>query len=359
MKSFWGGFFAVVLIFLVLVCCVASVCILPFALAGSVNGGSNPVATLEGSKNYSTIFGEDTASHKLLAIKISGTILTERTGEESIDLLGGGAGTYGYEIKRQLMDAATDDSLEGIILEISSPGGTIGGATAITDGVEYYKEKTGKPVVAHITDLGASGGYWAAISGDYVMANAGSSVGSIGVIFGPFTYYNQVLEQGSIFGNVVTQNGIETTYITAGQYKDLGNPYRKVTEAEREVLQNGVNKEYDNFVSYVGRQRNLTSETIRTKIKALIYSTQQAVDLKLIDKEASKEEAYAELAKRANLTEDYKIVREVRAPGFWESLFSAAGLGNASKNAQAQQTKTCKLCNQMLYLYGSPLEYLL
>lgn len=233
--------------------------------------------------------------------------------------------TYGYEVKEQLAKAADDDAIEGIFLYINSPGGTIFGSNAILEGVQDYKTKTGKPVVAFVSGMAASGGYWASLAADQIIADTGTTVGSIGVIFGPFKYYDSVVSEdgGILAGGVVTENGIQTTYITGGKSKDLGNPYRQLSAEEITTLQNMVNVSYEQFVSKVSQYRSIDPAVIKNQIGALIYSEQQAKELKLIDGIGSKEFAYTVLAQKANLGTDYQITRLKQEPTFLGTLVGA------------------------------------
>jgi protease-4 len=134
---------------------------------------------------YSTVFGS--GYNTLLSIQVSGMII----GSEQ-DSAGGFSADYtsGYSVKEKLLAAAEDDTISGVVLEVNSPGGTIYGARAIADGVTGYKEKTGKPVYTYVEGQAASGGYWAAAATDEIIADYGSDIGSIGVIMGPFQYYD-------------------------------------------------------------------------------------------------------------------------------------------------------------------------
>ncbi|HSX17446.1 MAG TPA: S49 family peptidase [Patescibacteria group bacterium] len=208
---------------------------------------------------------------------------------------------------------------------MSSPGGTIYGARAIADGVAYYKKTTGNPVYAYVEGQAASGGYWAISGADKIIADYGSDIGSIGVIMGPFEYYDTVLAEdgGLLSGGVVTQNGIQSTYISAGKYKDMGNPYRKLSAGEIALLQKSVNNEYDTFVQYVSQHRHIAEATIRDTIGAAAYDNKTALEYKLIDQTGSRDDAYAALAKAAGIQDDFTIVREEQSQGFIESLLSA------------------------------------
>ena len=298
---------------------------------------------------------------QLLSIKITGVIV----GDED-----DGAGPFGaldgyvsgYKIKEQLYEAAADSAIHGIILEINSPGGTIYGAHAIADGVKYYREETKQPVYAHISGVGASGAYWSAVAADKVLADYGSSVGSIGVIMGPFEYYDKVLSQdGGIFGGgVLTQNGIEHITITAGKSKDVGNPYRRMTAAEIAMLQGQINNDYDLFVNYVSERRSLTPQVIREQVGAMIYDTKSAQSLKLIDATASREDAYEQLADAAKVTDDFVVMRAYRESGFFQAMLGAVGIGEPRKVESTQATAAraqatgCALSSSVMAYYGSP-----
>ena len=143
------------------------------------------------------VYGNESARDKLLVVRVDGVILGEKIDEP---LFSGGY-AYGYEIRRTLQDAAKEDDIRGVILWMSTPGGTIYGSRAIADGVAEYQATTGNPVLAYVSGLSASGGMYAMSGADVILADHGSMVGSIGVIFGPFTYYDGVVAtEGGILG---------------------------------------------------------------------------------------------------------------------------------------------------------------
>jgi protease IV len=298
------------------------------------------------------LYGTEGSEYTLLSIKINGVILGSK--DEMSDPLGlfEENATYGYEIKKQLYKAAKKDAIKGIILEINSPGGTIYGSNAISDGVTYYREKTGKPVIAHISGLAASGAYWSAVSADHIIADVGSMTGSIGVIFGPFKYYdNPVAEDGGfLMGGIVTQNGIDTMYITAGKSKDFGNPFRRLTDEEIRSLQRIVNNEYDMFVNYVSNRRGIEGATIREKIGALIYDNKTAKELKLIDSIGNKEDSYMMLAKKAKLKEgEYEVIEEKKPTSSVKELLSSMWKQDRGTSSQFE---SCVATKTILAFYG-------
>lgn len=314
------------------------------AIVAMVGGGDNASQL---SSGYKYVFGN--GAKQLLSIRIDGTIVgTEADGG---GFLTGSDQTSGYDVKKKLYTAAEDPSIYGVVLEISSPGGTIYGAHAIADGVKYYKQKTNQPVYTYVEGLAASGGYWAAASTDKIFADYGSDVGSIGIIMGPFEYYDKPIAQdgGLLSGGIVTENGIQSTYITAGKSKDLGNPYRKMTDDELKVMQQGVNNEYDNFVSYVSERRDIPGDTIRNQLGALTYDNKTAQSNKLIDGTASREGTYDRLATAAGIHDDYAVVREESSVSFVKTLLGAITRQPAK---QAAEVDTCSLTRNVLAYHG-------
>jgi len=352
---------AIVLVILLIVCVICSLCVGGFALLASLDGGSASSTSV--SPNRETfIYGKEGSDSRLLSIPISGVIYADQTLDGvSGGLFGGSSGTYGYQIKEQLREAAADENIDGIILEINSPGGTINGSQAIADGVQEYKDKAKKPVYVHISGLAASGGYFAAARADEIIADQGSLTGSIGVISGPFKYYDKVLAEGDgiLGGSVVTQNGVEASYITAGGGKDVGNPYRRMTVEEIKNLQDGVNFEYENFVKIVSEARGISLSEVRNTIKAHIYDNGKATELKLIDQVGSREFAYDALAKKAGVEANYQVVRQVNQLSFLDAFFGIiTGTNRPSAEAQKQTQESVVsqasgfYPGQILALYG-------
>ncbi|MFZ4516065.1 MAG: S49 family peptidase [Acidimicrobiia bacterium] len=264
------------------------------------------------ASDYDVLYGEKNAKHKLLAIPVSGVIYGSPETDGGGGLFSSGL-TYGYEVKQQLLDAADDDSIDGVVLVMNTPGGTIYGSKAIADGVMEYQKRTNRPVVAWVASLSASGGMYAMAPATRVLADHGTLIGSIGVRIGPFEYYDKVKAvQGPFFsGGVETVNGITYTEITAGRGKDVGSPYRPLTDEEKAVFQTGVNNSYNAFVAQVAEGRKLSEQKIREQIGALIYDELTAKQLGLIDDIAEKESAFKQTAELAKLRgSDWKVIQK-------------------------------------------------
>jgi len=326
---------------------VLSFFVAALVLSGLFAGMSDVTYMDDSLGDLEYVYGDNLSDNQLLIIPVRGEIVGDG-GEGSFGSFANVAS--GYEIKQKLHDAAFHDEIKGVMLAIDSPGGTIYGGRAIADGVNFYQEKTKKPVFAHIEGLGTSGAYMAALPAKQIVADYGTEIGSIGVVMGPFKYYDTVLsEGGGLFeGGVITQNGIETVTLTAGKSKDVGNPYRRLSPEERGQLQLSINNEYDQFVQMVSQYRGIDTQTIRDKIGAMVYDPKTAQDHRLIDATASRESTFASIAKTAGI-QDYQVVQEATTFGFVESLLGAVGRVPEKK----VQFDTCSLTRLKLAYHGS------
>jgi protease-4 len=348
------GLITVLVIIAVIICFVLCACFGMLILASSTSTKKYNNMSLD--ENHKLLAGKEGKGDKFLVVNINGVIMMDS--DNPVDVLSASSGvTYGYDVKRQLASAAEDTTIKGILLEINSPGGTVVGAQAIVDGIAQYREKTGKPVIAHCSGLCASAAYESAAATDHIMVDNGSLAGSIGVIVAEIQQYNNVvaLDGGLLGGGVVTKDGIQQYYITGGKYKDSGNPFRPLTDEEKKIYQESANLSYDQFVKYISQRRGISEATIKNEIMALAYGDQQALRNKLIDAIGSKQDAYAELARRANSKEYYVISRNIQI-SFLDAIFMNTVKPYLTRE-EYNAKEGCELCNQTLALYGDPMMW--
>lgn len=227
-------------------------------------------------------------------------------GYGSSDLLGGSVANP-ETIKNQINEADNDGSVSAILLDINSPGGTPVASEEIMDAIKNCK----KPVVAWISDTGASGAYLAATGADKIVASPSSMVGSIGVIL-------DLTNLSELYKKI----GVTKTVIKGGKYKDIGADYRNMTPEEKAMLQNMVNEHYDHFISIVAENRNLNKSYVSSIAEGQIYTGSQAKNLKLIDYVGSKEEALDITAKLGGIDGSYEIVT-MTTPQSFEDILSS------------------------------------
>jgi protease-4 len=282
------------------------------AAVGDAAAPRDPITT--------TVWGEPGAEHRLVSVEVTGVIL----GDTSDGGLFGG-GTYGYEVA-ETIDALEADDADGLVLELNTPGGTIYGSRAIAEAVERYQKRTGHQVLAYVRGISASGGMYAMAGADEIVVDHGTLVGSIGVIMGPFQRYRDVTAlQGTLLTpGVEAEGGITQEYLTQGRGKDLGNPFRDMTEEERAVLTAGLAAEYDAFVDWVSTHRAIPAQTIRDELGAYVYGPNDATTNGLADAVMGRDDAFRRAAEINDLDPDDTRVDRVESDDFFTLLLGGS-----------------------------------
>lgn len=289
-------------------------------LVGSSSGDAQTSTT-------ETVWGEPGAGSQLRAIDISGAIMTSAAEGGLL-----AAGTFGYEVA-DMLDALETDDAAGVVLLVNTPGGSITGSRAISDAIERYQERTGQQVMVHVQGMSASGGVYSTAPADVIYADHGSIIGSIGVIYGPFTYYDGVVAtSGSIIeSGVTTTGGITQEYITRGTGKDAGQPFRELTDGERQMFEDLINPEYERFVEHMATHRGMDATRIVDEYGAGIFEAGKAEELGYVDGTLGRDEFFREAATLAGLDpEDTEVVR-LAAPGAFEALFGVERVWGQSR----------------------------
>jgi protease IV len=219
------------------------------------------------------------------------------------------------QIKEQLSRAAEDSKVKALVLRINSPGGTVTASDIIYHELQAFKRKRNVPVIASIMDVGASGGYYVAMAADKVLVHPSSVTGSLGVIM------MTVNARG-----LLEKVGLEANTITSGPRKDMGTPFRAMTDGEREIFHTVIMSFYERFLTVIHEGRkNLTSEDIRKFADGRIYSGEQATALGLTDGIGYLDDAI-ELAKREAGMTKASIVT-YRRPGEYKNNIYSQLLG--------------------------------
>lgn len=173
---------------------------------------------------------------------------------------------------RRIEQLAETKGVKAIVLDINSPGGSVGAVQEIYMRIQRVKKEKKIPFVALFGDVSASGGYYLGAACDKIVAHPGTLTGSIGVIF-------NVSNMEGLFAKV----GYKADPIKSGKHKDIGSPARPMTPEERQILQGLIDDAYGQFVQAVADGRKLPVDMVKPLADGRIYSGRQALELKLVD----------------------------------------------------------------------------
>jgi len=212
-------------------------------------------------------------------------------------IMGSGNGVFGEETVSServvdfLKDAEERAMVEAVLVEINSPGGS----AVASDEIANQIKKMEKPVVAVIREMGASGGYWIASAADHVIANRMSITGSIGVL-------SSYLE----FSGLMERYGVGYERLVAGEYKDMGSSFRKLSGDEREILQGKLDKIHGFFIEEIAENRGLSEGAVKEIATGEFFLGVEALEIGLVDELGDKITAEEYLKEAADLKEvDY------------------------------------------------------
>ncbi|MCX6984889.1 MAG: signal peptide peptidase SppA [Lentisphaerae bacterium] len=203
------------------------------------------------------------------------------------------------ETVKQLNAMRKNDKVRAVVLRIDSPGGVVGPSQEIY--AEVKKLGTEKKVVVSMGSLAASGGYYIAAPAAVIMANPGTITGSIGVL----------MKFSNIEG-LMGKIGMKAFTLKTGKYKDAGSPVRTMTDQDKAMLQDVIDNAHSQFVKAVAEGRRLPVEEIRKIADGRIFTGEQALTLKLIDRIGTLQDAIEEAGKLAGIKGEPQVIRPAR-----------------------------------------------
>ena len=200
---------------------------------------------------------------------------------------------------RRIEQLAETKGVKAVVLDINSPGGSVGAVQEIHSRIlRIKKEHPHLKFVALFGDVAASGGYYIASACDKIVAHPGTLTGSIGVIF-------EVSNLQGLFAKI----GYKMDPIKSGRHKDIGSPGRAMTAEERKILQDLIDDAYGQFVQAVADGRKMTVEKVKPLADGRIYSGSQALKLNLVDQLGDSRDALMLAAKLGGISDAKPKVR--------------------------------------------------
>ncbi len=189
-------------------------------------------------------------------------------------------------------------NVRAIVLRIDCPGGGTAATQEIYSAVKRVRA-TGKPIFASMGSVAASGGYYIAIPCDKIFANPSTVTGSIGVI----------MEIPNIEG-LLRKIGVYFMVVKSDEHKDIGSPFRKMTEVEEKLIKDVIDDVYNQFVDAIVLDRGIKKEDVLKIADGRIITGKQAKELGFIDELGNLQDVIREAAKAAGLGERPKIVKQ-------------------------------------------------
>lgn len=207
------------------------------------------------------------------------------------------------ETVKQLHDFGKDDKVKSIVLRIDSPGGVVGPSQEIWSAVRKLKEK--KPVIVSMGSVAASGGYYIAAPATLIYANPGTITGSIGVLM-----------KFSNLEGLMAKVGMKSFVLKTGKFKDVGSPARSMSDEEKTMLQSVIESTHSQFIRAVAEGRTLPEAQVREIADGRIFSGEQAVTNKLVDRLGTMEDALAEAGRLGGITGEPGVIKPPKKKSF-------------------------------------------
>jgi protease-4 len=193
------------------------------------------------------------------------------------------------DVLKRFHDAS---SIKAVVVRINSPGGGVAASQELFSELRRFRRETGKPVVVSMESVAASGGYYAAVAADHIVANPGTITGSIGVIM-----------QWMNYGDLLDWAKVRTVTLKSGALKDAGNPTRPLTDEERKYFEDLIVKLRAQFQSAVaeGRKGRLKLDALERMADGRVVTGEEALALGLVDEIGDFRDAVDRAARLAHL----------------------------------------------------------
>lgn len=271
-------------------------------VSGPASGGTD--YPMDEEPSFDEIWSYGYGDTKVVRIDLSGIIMRGRQ-----QRLIGSDPDMVETILSQIRAATIDEEVKAILLEVDSPGGAVTPSDEIYAALEQFKrDDDERLIMVFIRDLGASGAYYAAMAGDFIMAEPTAIVGSVGVIM-------QTLNMKGLGDKI----GLSSVTIASGENKDMLNPFEEVNTNHIAMLQELVDGMQERFASIVEDSRGLES---RELLDGRVFNAAQAMENNLIDGVGYLQDAIDKLVYLLDVEGIY-IVRYYEQMGFFDMLMSS------------------------------------
>jgi len=245
----------------------------------------------------------ESSASKIALIYASGAI---ETGKSTSTILG--EATIGSEsLVKHLREAEKDKTVKAIVLRVDSPGGS----ALASDLIWREVVRIEKPIVASMSDVAASGGYYISMGAEKIFAEPGTLTGSIGVTGGKF-----------VLSGLMDKLGVATDTVTVGKNGTIFSINQPFSDTERAAMKRLMDDTYRQFVAKAAQGRKMPFEALEKLAGGRVYTGRQAQKLGLVDEVGTLDDAIAAAKELARIPSDQatELLILPKAQGFLEAL---------------------------------------
>jgi protease-4 len=229
----------------------------------------------------------------------------------------------------KLKRVEADEDVKAVVVRIDSPGGDVTTSDILYHELVRFKQRKKVPVVAAFMGVAASGGYYLASGADTIVAHPTSITGSIGVISMHFS-----------LAGLLDKIGVKAEALKSGPMKDVGSPFRTLDDADRKLLQSLIDQFYARFVDVVaeGRKGRLSPAEVKALADGRVFTAQQALEARLVDRVGYLEEAVGEALARAQVKKA-NVVMYSRRPSRIKNEYSVSAAAQSMPGSELDQAR--------------------
>jgi len=254
-------------------------------------------------KNYIKVANavDNYSSNKIAVIIAEGEIVS---GKGDVDNVGSD------KFARAIKKARENDKVKAIVIRVNSPGGGIVASDVIWHEILLTKQK--KPVIASMSSVAASGGYYLSMPCDTIVAQPNTITGSIG-IFGMMFNMSGFLEN---------KLGITSDVVNTGEFSDIYTVSRPLNDYEKSIIQGRVEEGYESFTGKAAEGRNMDIEALKKVASGRVWTGSQAKEIGLVDVLGSYDDAIKIAATKAGIEDDYMTIMYPELKSEFEEIMS-------------------------------------
>ncbi len=282
-------------------------------------------------KDYKKSFTADAYNQSRIAVIVAeGNIVSGKGDANSI-----GSDKFAKEIRK----ARLDDKIKAIVIRINSPGGSALASDVMWREVKLAKQV--KPVIASMSTVAASGGYYMAMACDTIVAQPNTITGSIGIF--------AIIPDLSNFMD--SKLGITFDRVSTGEYSNLFTVTRGLNDSEKQIIQNMIERGYEDFTTKAAEGRNMPVESLLEVASGRVWSGIEAKERGLVDVLGSYDDAVKIAAKSAGLEEgDYMRVYYPEKKPFFQKIMEELGSTANAFYQRAMYGEASPYINELKYV---------